>query len=117
MKFGGKIDGVVINHGALEPLESVANSTIGEWKKLYDINFFSALALVRANFPNKLLLAHSHLPGPSCHSTTTPNQGTPNIYHIWRSSQGLSGVGGIRIVQGSLAFFNSTRRGRREGYR
>lgn len=46
MKFGGKIDGIIINHAALEPIKKVADSSVDEWKKLYDINLFSPLALV-----------------------------------------------------------------------
>lgn len=52
MKFGGKIDGLVVNHAALEPLKRIANSSVEEWKKLYDINLFSPLALVQAAIPH-----------------------------------------------------------------
>lgn len=43
----GRLDGVVINHGVLNPMTRIANSSIEEWKQLYDANVFSALALVR----------------------------------------------------------------------
>lgn len=49
VKFGGQIDGVIINHAALEPIKKVADSSVEEWKKLYDINLFSPLALVSPN--------------------------------------------------------------------
>ncbi len=42
----GRLDGVVINHGVLEPLSRLADADIGAWKRLYDVNLFSALALV-----------------------------------------------------------------------
>ncbi len=42
----GRIDGVVVNHGVLSPMTRLENSSVEEWKKLYDANFFSALALV-----------------------------------------------------------------------
>lgn len=51
MKLGGKIDGIVINHGALEPIKPIADSAVDEWKTMYDINFFSPLALVQAVIP------------------------------------------------------------------
>lgn len=41
-----RVDGVVINHGMLSPMTRIENASIEEWKKLYDANFFSALALV-----------------------------------------------------------------------
>lgn len=49
VKAFGKIDGLVINHGVLEPVTRLADSSIEEWKKAYDINVFSGLALVSEN--------------------------------------------------------------------
>ncbi|KAK4242008.1 hypothetical protein C8A03DRAFT_29749 [Achaetomium macrosporum] len=43
----GRIDGVVVNHGVLSPMTRIENASVEEWKKLYDANFFSALALVK----------------------------------------------------------------------
>ncbi|KAG6367172.1 hypothetical protein INS49_001356 [Diaporthe citri] len=51
VKLGGKVDGIVINHGALEPIKLIADSAVDEWKTMYDINFFSPLALVQAVIP------------------------------------------------------------------
>jgi NAD(P)-dependent dehydrogenase (short-subunit alcohol dehydrogenase family) len=49
----GRIDGVVVNHGVLSPMTRIENASVEEWKKLYDANFFSALALVsRDSTPN-----------------------------------------------------------------
>lgn len=42
----GQLDGVVVNHGALTPITRLSNSSIEDWKKAYDINVFSGLALV-----------------------------------------------------------------------
>ncbi|KUI73479.1 hypothetical protein VM1G_08915 [Cytospora mali] len=52
VKFGGKVDGIVINHGALEPLKPIAESSLEDWRKLYDVNLFSPLALVQAVIPH-----------------------------------------------------------------
>lgn len=46
VKFGGKLDGLIVNHASLEPLKRIADSSVDEWKRLYDINVFSPLALV-----------------------------------------------------------------------
>ncbi|KAM5367585.1 hypothetical protein ACJZ2D_009953 [Fusarium nematophilum] len=43
----GKIDGMVINHGLLLP-KRFADTTIDEWKQVYDINVFSGIALAKA---------------------------------------------------------------------
>ncbi|KAL2136406.1 hypothetical protein VTI74DRAFT_3840 [Chaetomium olivicolor] len=48
----GKIDGVVVNHGVLSPMTRIEDASIEEWKKLYDANFFSALALVKETIPH-----------------------------------------------------------------
>lgn len=44
---------MVVNHGVLEPLKRLANSTVEEWKKHYDVNVFSGLGLV-SPFPHVL---------------------------------------------------------------
>ncbi|KAL2183412.1 NAD(P)-binding protein [Thermothelomyces heterothallicus CBS 203.75] len=48
----GRIDGVVVNHGVLSPMTRIENASIEEWKKLYDVNFFSALALTKQAIPH-----------------------------------------------------------------
>ncbi|KAK3393037.1 NAD(P)-binding protein [Podospora didyma] len=52
VKTFGKIDGVAINHGIVTPMTRIENSSIDEWKALYDVNFFSALALVKETIPH-----------------------------------------------------------------
>ncbi len=53
----GRIDGVVVNHGVLSPMTRLENASVEEWKKLYDANFFSALALVSRHQPGHLSTA------------------------------------------------------------
>lgn len=43
-----KLDGVIVNHGVLDPVKRLADSTAEEWRAAYDINFFSAFALTKA---------------------------------------------------------------------
>ena len=45
-----KLDALVINHGVLEPVERIATSDVEDWRKTFDINFFSAVSLV-CNIP------------------------------------------------------------------
>jgi len=47
LKAFGKLDGIIVNHGVLSPMTRIADSDIAAWKKLYDANLFSALALVK----------------------------------------------------------------------
>ncbi|MBE3043312.1 hypothetical protein IMZ48_12225 [Candidatus Bathyarchaeota archaeon] len=51
----GQLDGVVVNHGALDPITRIATSTVEDWKKHYDVNVFSALGLVRTPPPSPTL--------------------------------------------------------------
>ena len=46
MKDFGQIDGLIVNHGLLPPVSDVAESDPESWKKHFDVNFFSAVALV-----------------------------------------------------------------------
>lgn len=42
----GQIDGLVVNHGMLPPVTTVEESEPEAWRKTFDVNFFSAVALV-----------------------------------------------------------------------
>ena len=46
VKGHGKIDSVVANAGVIEPIQNVNNIVVDQWKKLFDINFFSGVSLV-----------------------------------------------------------------------
>ncbi|KAJ0419189.1 hypothetical protein BJY00DRAFT_286438 [Aspergillus carlsbadensis] len=48
--FGG-LDGLVLNHGILGQVGKVATADIEEWKKGYDVNFFSLVSFVTAALP------------------------------------------------------------------
>ncbi|CAJ0548874.1 Ff.00g024870.m01.CDS01 [Fusarium sp. VM40] len=43
----GKVDGLVVNHGLLVPKKFV-DTTLEEWKKVYDTNVFSGIAMAQA---------------------------------------------------------------------
>ena len=49
LKKFGDIDGLIINHGVLEPVSTVCNSEPEAWRECFDINFFSAIAFVSSN--------------------------------------------------------------------
>ncbi|KAL9125196.1 MAG: hypothetical protein Q9217_005567 [Psora testacea] len=51
LKQFGQLDGLVINHGAMFGVKKVGDCDIGEWRKMFDINFFSAVALTKAALP------------------------------------------------------------------
>ncbi|KAI1642822.1 NAD(P)-binding protein [Daldinia loculata] len=51
LKSFGKIDGIVVNHGVISPITKISESSAEEWRKAYDINVFSAVALIKEAIP------------------------------------------------------------------
>lgn len=45
-KFG-QLNSIIANAGVLEPVGSIDSITVDEWKKLYDINLFSIVELIK----------------------------------------------------------------------
>ena len=43
----GQLDGLVLNHGILGEVKRVADGDPMEWRRTFDVNFFSILACVR----------------------------------------------------------------------
>ncbi|KAI8327253.1 hypothetical protein BD560DRAFT_418348 [Blakeslea trispora] len=48
----GQLDSVIANAGVLEPIATIADSPLEEWKKLFDINVFSIVSLVQHALPH-----------------------------------------------------------------
>lgn len=53
VKSFGKLDGLVINHGSLYS-EKVATISLDEFKRSYDVNVFSCLAMVGIKMPSSV---------------------------------------------------------------
>ncbi|KAI0183656.1 short-chain dehydrogenase [Xylaria flabelliformis] len=51
LKTFGKIDGLVVNHSTLSPIAKIFESDAEEWRRAFDINVFSAVALVKESIP------------------------------------------------------------------
>ena len=51
----GQIDALVLNHGTLEPVTRISDSSVEAWKKGFDVNFFSAVAWVSCPIVGGLL--------------------------------------------------------------
>ena len=43
-----KLDGLIVNHGVLDPVKRLADSSAEEWRAAYDATFFSAVAMAKA---------------------------------------------------------------------
>ncbi|GAB7364593.1 hypothetical protein MBLNU230_g5399t1 [Neophaeotheca triangularis] len=46
-----RVDGLIVNHGVLDPVQRVAESSAEAWRKAFDVNFFSAVAMTEAALP------------------------------------------------------------------
>lgn len=46
-----RLDGLIVNHGVLDPVKKISDSSAEEWRKAYDVTFFSAIALCQAAIP------------------------------------------------------------------
>jgi len=44
----GRLDGLIVNHGRLDPVEKILDVNIDDWKTTFDVNVFSAVALVES---------------------------------------------------------------------
>ncbi|EGW35033.1 uncharacterized protein SPAPADRAFT_58166 [Spathaspora passalidarum NRRL Y-27907] len=49
-KFG-QLDAVIANAGVLDPVGPIEKHNINEWKRLFDINFFSVVELIQQSLP------------------------------------------------------------------
>ncbi|XMA19095.1 hypothetical protein WAI453_011886 [Rhynchosporium graminicola] len=45
------IDALILNHGTLSPVKSIAESTPSEWRKAHDVNFFSLIGFIQPAIP------------------------------------------------------------------
>lgn len=46
-----QLDGVIVNHGVLDPVQRIANATAEAWRSAFDVNLFSAVAMTQAALP------------------------------------------------------------------
>ena len=46
VKTWGRLDGLILNHGRLEPIARVDQSTGAEWRENFNVNFFSCVDFV-----------------------------------------------------------------------
>ena len=46
-----KLDGVIVNHAVLDPVKRVVDTEAEDWRRAYDVNLFSAVAVCKAAIP------------------------------------------------------------------
>ncbi|KAF1351617.1 short chain dehydrogenase [Lizonia empirigonia] len=70
----GRLDSLIINHGSLDPVKKITDSTPDEWRQAYAINVFSAVGMVQAALP-ALRTSHGHIVITSSGAATGAYQG------------------------------------------
>ncbi|CAG8438961.1 5769_t:CDS:2 [Ambispora leptoticha] len=48
----GRLDGIVANAGVLEPIGTIANTKLEDWKRHFDVNFFSIISFLQNAIPH-----------------------------------------------------------------
>ncbi|RJE27109.1 short-chain dehydrogenase [Aspergillus sclerotialis] len=51
LKSFGRLDGLVLNHGMLGQVASIAEADLEQWKQGFDVNFISLVAFIKAGLP------------------------------------------------------------------
>lgn len=100
IKRFSKLDGLIVNHGTLSPVKRIADSTPEEWRTLFDINFFSALAFVRSHYP--IQISPRELTTPTDNPLHSPSPQHPRQHpaHLIRCSHLLlQHLGPLRLLQ------------------
>lgn len=70
----GRLDALILNHGSLDPVKKIADSTPEEWRAAYDINVFSAVGMIQAALP-ELRKSHGRIVITSSGAATGAYQG------------------------------------------
>lgn len=104
----GKIDGLVINHGVIAPLTKISESSAEEWRRAYDINVFSAVALVSSAtwdqaWPNALTGV-----GKRSDSRIEEDEWPCGIYLFGSRNRRLCRLGSLRHIKGSCQSYLCT---------
>ncbi|KAK3171779.1 hypothetical protein OEA41_003863 [Lepraria neglecta] len=47
----GRLDGLIVNHGIIDPVTKLRDTNAEDWKKTFDVNFMSAVAFAKAALP------------------------------------------------------------------
>lgn len=51
LKEFGRLDGLIINHGTMGQVNKIKDCDIDDWRTVFDVNFFSAVAFVSDHRP------------------------------------------------------------------
>jgi len=91
----GQVDGIINNAGIIQPFEKLNDLDFASIKKVFDINFFGALYLIKAFLPHLLTRPEAHIVNISSMGSFLPIAGQ-SIYGASKAA--------VKMMSESLAF-------------
>ena len=107
----GELDGLVVNHGMMDPVVKIETSNIEEWKKLFDVNFFSSVAFV--SFKSSETVQCLTQTGQGSYSNIAQEQWLRRFHLLRRFHGSILNMGRIWRFQGRHESFCTTAGGGR----
>ncbi|EPX71742.1 uncharacterized protein SOCG_03678 [Schizosaccharomyces octosporus yFS286] len=52
IKKFGRLDAIILNAGLVEPISKIEDADVNQWKKLFDVNFFSVVETIKQAIPH-----------------------------------------------------------------
>ena len=106
LKVFGKLDGLILNHGMMDPVTKIETSDIEEWRKLFDVNFFSIVAFVSVGKSETVLFLMKT--GQSSYSSIARQLWLRNFHLLGRFNGSILNMGRIRRFEGRVESFRAT---------
>jgi len=97
----GRLDGLVVNHGAVEPVQKIVDADLNEWKEAFDLNVFSAIAMVELSYDLAIVRLLTSL-GQSRDTIVASEQGSYHPYILWSCCLRYFCMGVLRGRKGSI---------------
>ena len=102
----GKLDGLILNHGMMDPVTKIETSDIEEWRRLFDVNFFSVVAFVSIDVSATVLFLTET--GQSSYSNIARDPWLRCLHVLGRFHGSILNMGRIRRFQGRHESFCAT---------
>ena len=99
VKVFGRLDSLILNHGMMDPVTKIETSDIEEWKKLFDVNFFSIVAFVSIEKPETVECLTET--GQSSHSRIARELWLRRFHLLGRINGSIFNMGCLRRFEGS----------------
>lgn len=95
-----RIDSLIVNHGVLEPVKRISEVNAEDWRSAFDINVFSAVALVSWCHGRDTPYVLTETTGQSSTTIIAVRRRQDNIHFIWRLCRRIFNMGKLRRLQG-----------------